>query len=102
MATDRQPMCDNDLLRLLAEHDGRTVADIAEHFHVTYTAIRNRLTRLMQSQAVSRKLKFVQSRGRPQHLYYITSSGKKAKKLLDESRSRDRVADSQFRGEQPK
>ena len=73
MATDRQPMCDNDLLRLLADNGGHTVYEMAAHFHVTQTAIRNRLTRLICAQAVTRKRKGERKRGRPQHLYCAVS-----------------------------
>ena len=38
--SDRQPMCDNDILRLLANDRGRTVVEMAAHFRVSDTAIR--------------------------------------------------------------
>ena len=80
MATDRQRMCDDDLLRLLAEQGGRSIADIAAHFHVTPTAIRQRLVRLMRSQSVTRRRAddATRRRGRPRHLYCITSQGEAA------------------------
>jgi predicted ArsR family transcriptional regulator len=77
---DRQPMCDKDLLCLLADHQGRTVADMATHFRVTHTAIRTRLHRLTVAQAVIRKRSddAMGKRGRPWYLYYITSQGEVA------------------------
>ena len=73
--TDRQPMCDNDILGLLADRRGRSVAEMTTHFHVTQTAIRARLRRLTAAQAVTRKRNDERRRGRPTYLYYITSRG---------------------------
>jgi len=75
--TDRQPMCNDDILRLLADQPGRTVAEMATRFHVTQTAIRARLTRLMVAQSVTRKRgdDAMRKQGRPKYLYYITSRG---------------------------
>ena len=75
MTTDRQPMCDNDILRLLADHSGHTLSGMAGHFHVTLTAIRNRLLRLMRLQSVTRQRNDARRRGRPQFVYYITPRG---------------------------
>jgi len=71
--TDRQPMCNDDILRLLADHPGRTVAEMATNFHVTQTAIRCRLIRLTVAQSVTRQRKDTKQRGRPLYLYYVTS-----------------------------
>jgi len=71
--SDRQPMCNDDILRLLADQPGRTVAEMAAHFRVTQTAIRGRLIRLTVAQSVTRKRKDTKQRGRPLYLYYITS-----------------------------
>jgi len=68
-------MCNDDILRLLADQPGRTVAEMANHFHVTQTAIRSRLIRLTVAQSVTRRRKDTKQRGRPLHLYYITSQG---------------------------
>jgi len=73
--TNRQPMCDNDVLRLLADQRGRSVSEMATHFHVTQTAIRKRLLRLTLSQSVTRRHNAERRQGRPQYLYYITSQG---------------------------
>ncbi|MGO9108116.1 MAG: hypothetical protein ACLP9L_02680 [Thermoguttaceae bacterium] len=75
MTTDRQPMCDDDILRLLADHNGRTVAEMAAYFRVTKTAIRNRLIRLMLTQAVTRKCEGERRQSRPEYTYYLSSRG---------------------------
>ena len=66
-------MCDNDILRLLADQKGRSLSEMATHFHVTETAIRQRLNRLAGTQLVTRKRDDTKRRGRPQYLYYITT-----------------------------
>jgi hypothetical protein len=72
---DRQPMCDNDVLRLLADQRGRTVAAMATHFRVSKTAIRARLVRLMRGHRVFRKCEGAPRRSRPEYTYYITKRG---------------------------
>ena len=72
---DRQPMCNDDILRLLADLRGHSIAEMATQFHVTQTAIRKRLLRLMLSQSVTRKCDDTMRRGRPKYLYFITSQG---------------------------
>ena len=74
---DRQPMSDNDILRLLADQRGRTVTEMATHFRVTETAIRARLSRLIAAQSVTRQRSddSTGKRGRPKYLYFITSQG---------------------------
>ena len=76
--TDRQFMCDNDILRLLADQQGRSLLGMAVHFQVTQTAIRDRLVRLTTLQSVTRKRDDERRRGRPRYLYYITSRGEEA------------------------
>ncbi len=73
--TDRQPMCDHDLLRLLLDQQGHSISEMVAHFLVTATAIRQRLIRLTGKQLVTRKRDDEQQQGRPKHLYYITSQG---------------------------
>jgi predicted ArsR family transcriptional regulator len=70
-------MCDNDVLRLLADHRACTVAEMTAHFRVTETAIRHRLIRLAASQLVTRQRSDDArgKRGRPKYLYHITSQG---------------------------
>jgi predicted ArsR family transcriptional regulator len=75
--TDRQPMCDDDILRLLADNRARTVAETTAHFRVTETAIRRRLIRLTASQSITRQRSdgATGKPGRPTYLYHITSQG---------------------------
>jgi hypothetical protein len=81
MTTERKPMCDDDLLRLLADQRGRTVSQMATHFQVTLTAIRNRLIRLQDRERVVRRREETShpsatpQRGRPRYLYYIATRG---------------------------
>ena len=63
--TEREPMCDNDILCLLVEQGNRSIAEMATHFGVTKTAIRNRLLHLMSSQSVIRQCIATRQRGRP-------------------------------------
>ena len=71
--TDRKPMCDDDILQLLADQRGRSITELVSHFHVTMTAIRNRLIRLASARKVTRKLDAgTRRRGRPKYLYFIT------------------------------
>ena len=74
---DREPMCNDDVLRFLADRNGHTVSEMVSHFRVTQTAIRARLQRLSAEQAVMRQRRSDPSRkrGRPQFLYYITGRG---------------------------
>ena len=75
--TIQKPMCNEDILQLLANRDGRTIFEMATHFHVSKTVIRGRLIRLMLAQSVTRKcMEERQQGGRPQHLYYITNQGR--------------------------
>ena len=77
MTPDRQPMCNDDILRLLAERGGRSVTKMASHFRVTQTAIVNRLRRLTAAESVTRKYDDQRRRGRPKYLYYLASRGGK-------------------------
>ncbi len=92
--TDRQPMCDEDILRLLADQQGHSIAEMAGQFHVTQTAIRNRLMRLEHRERISRQREELwrepggSKRGRPRYLYFITSRGEAAlRETPDESRT---------------
>lgn len=70
-------MCDDDILRLLLDQGPRTVAEMADHFHVTRTTIRYRLIRLRRTRKVARKLVRSQTEPRrPTHLYSLTASGR--------------------------
>jgi len=77
-------MRDEDILRLLADHSGHSLSGMAAHFHVTLTAVRNRLLRLLDVQSVTRQRDNERRRGRPQYVYYITPRGERALQLSDE------------------
>jgi predicted ArsR family transcriptional regulator len=82
--SERQPMCDGDILRLLADQHGHSIAEMAGHFRVTQTAIRNRLQRLEHRERIVRQREEswrqpgTPKRGRPRYLYFITSRGEAA------------------------
>ncbi len=59
---------DRALLDLIRRHGPLTVAEMAAELHVTPTAIRNRLTRLVGSGMVERRTEHG-GRGRPKHTY---------------------------------
>ena len=72
----RQRMSDNDILRLLAERDGRSEDSLAQHFAVTRTCIHVRMRRLLLAHTVTRKYDDMPlKRGMPCYLYYITPQG---------------------------
>ncbi len=70
-------MCNDNVLRFLADREGHTVSEMVNHFRVTQTAIRARLQRLSAEQTVMRQRRddLSRKRGRPQFLYYITGRG---------------------------
>jgi predicted ArsR family transcriptional regulator len=79
MSTARPPendASDRPLLDLLRRRGPMTVAQLAEAFGVTPTAVRNRLTRLMGSGLVERKAESA-GRGRPHHTYEISAAAQK-------------------------
>lgn len=67
---------DAQLLDLLRRHGAMSVAEIAEATHVTATAVRQRLTRLMGQGLVDRESAKA-SRGRPSHRYSPTEKAKR-------------------------
>ena len=76
MTTDRYPMCDEDILDLLADQPGRSVAQMAAHFHVSKTAICKRLVRLELAESVTRRCEAKRRRSRPEYSYYLPDRGK--------------------------
>jgi len=68
---------DADVVQLLLEHDECSVVQLEEYLHVTATAVRQRLTRLMAAGLVDRTTESG-GRGRPVHQYRLTGSGRKA------------------------
>ena len=67
---------DRILLDLIRRHGPLSVADLARELEVTATAVRNRLTRLIESGMVVRKVEQV-GRGRPRHLYEASPEARK-------------------------
>ena len=75
LPTDRQPMSDDDILRLLADQRGAP-GRMAIHFCVSQKVIYDRLIRLTLEQSVTRRRDdSTRKQGRPRYLYFITSQG---------------------------
>ena len=68
---------DRECLDRLRQSDGGSVRDLCEIFGVTATAIRQRMTRLLERDLVSREAVRQQGRGRPRHIYRVTERGLK-------------------------
>jgi predicted ArsR family transcriptional regulator len=68
---------DDQLLDCLRGRDPVTVGELVEALGVTATAVRQRLTRVMEAGFVERFIER-QGRGRPLHRYRLTPSGAKA------------------------
>jgi predicted ArsR family transcriptional regulator len=68
---------DDQLLDSLRGRDSATVGELVEALGVTATAVRQRLTRVMEAGYVARSTER-QGRGRPVHRYRLTRSGAKA------------------------
>ena len=65
---------DRSLLDLIRRHGPLTVAEMAERLGVTATAVRNRLTRLVGSGMVERRVeRGAGGRGRPRHVYQASA-----------------------------
>lgn len=67
---------DNDVADLLREHGQMTISALARHLEVTATAVRQRLSRLIDAGWVSRKA-VSEGRGRPSHQYSLTDLGRR-------------------------
>lgn len=65
---------DQAVLELLRRSQGLTVQELIDRLHVTATAVRQRLDRLVQVEFIERR-KVVAGRGRPQFRYYLTQLG---------------------------
>ena len=68
---------DRECLDLLRRGDGGSVHDLCEDFGVTPTAIRQRLSRLLEQDLVTREAVRLEGRGRPRHIYRVTDRGLK-------------------------
>ncbi len=68
---------DRDCLDRLRRSNGESVHDLCIDFGVTPTAIRQRLSRLLQQRLVTREAVRLEGRGRPRHVYHVTDRGLK-------------------------
>ena len=68
---------DDQLLDCLRRCNSATIGELVEALGVTATAVRQRLTRMMEADYVQRTAER-QGRGRPVHRYKLTESGRKA------------------------
>ncbi|MEM1062323.1 MAG: transcriptional regulator [Planctomycetota bacterium] len=67
---------DREFLRVLASSGPMSVDSLCDHFHVTPTAIRQRLSRFQAADSVER-VAVKQGRGRPRYDYAITNAGRR-------------------------
>ncbi len=67
---------DRSLLDLIRRHGPLTVVEIADRLGVTATAVRNRLTRLIGSRMIERRVEHG-GRGRPRHTYQASIAANK-------------------------
>ncbi len=89
--TGRQRMRDNDVLRLLVDHRGRSVLSLVDQFGVPTATIRLSLHRLTLAKAVIRERDDMPRRGKACYLYYITRQGEAAlAKMADEEIARQK------------
>ena len=100
--TDRQFMCNDDLLRLLADQRGCTVSEMAAYFHVSTSVIRKRLRRLIACNRLSKKVVTKRSYRDARSTCTALRAGvlrgwqaQKMKELPEEIRRRGRIGDTQ-------
>src|SRR5688572_32905292 len=67
-------LSDRTIVDYLRRHSEATIADLVEYTGVTATAVRQRLTRLMEKGWVARQSEAA-GRGRPVHRYSLTPAG---------------------------
>ena len=68
---------DRECLDRLRHRDGGSVHDLCEDFGVTPTAIRQRLSRLLEQELITREAVRLEGRGRPRHVYRVSDRGLK-------------------------
>jgi len=71
-----QEISDARLLDLIGRSESLSIADLIRECGVTATAVRQRLTRLME-QGLVQRVKNSQGRGRPEHRYSLTQKAKR-------------------------
>ena len=76
MSTNHLPQTDAEVLDLLREQGPMSISDFASSLGVTQTAVRQRLTRLVDGGFVSRRAKR-EGRGRPSYRYELTQKGRR-------------------------
>ncbi len=69
---------DKALINLLRKVESASISDLVEATGVTATAVRQRLTRLMDEGLVRREEVVREGRGRPSHRYLLTKQGHRA------------------------
>ncbi len=77
MSTTIESSSDKALLDAMRRQGAVTIADLVMEMGVTATAVRQRLTRLMDAGLVHRQTE-KQARGRPNHRYLLTEKGEQA------------------------
>jgi predicted ArsR family transcriptional regulator len=68
---------DRPLLDLIRREGPLAVTELAGHLGVTATAVRNRLTRLVESGLVERRTEPHEGRGRPRHTYQASAQAQR-------------------------
>ncbi|MCE9605587.1 MAG: MarR family transcriptional regulator [Planctomycetia bacterium] len=71
-----QEISDARLLDLIGRRESLSIADLIQECGVTATAVRQRLTRLME-QGLIQRIKNSQGRGRPEHRYSLTDKARR-------------------------
>ena len=71
-----QEISDDRVLDLIGRSESLSIADLIRECGVTATAVRQRLTRLME-QGLVQRVKNSQGRGRPEHRYSLTQKAKR-------------------------
>ena len=74
--TDELLHSDKAVLDLLRKRESATVSELAEAMGVTATAVRQRLTRLLEQGMIHRQASS-EGRGRPSHHYSLTDKGQR-------------------------
>ena len=71
------PATDVAVIDLLRQRDSMSIADFVAELHVTATAVRQRLNRLLAQGFIERKQAEMEGPGRPSHQYGLTDSGRR-------------------------
>lgn len=69
---------DEVVLNLLRKRGSVSISDLVDELGVTATAVRQRLSRLMEAGLVDREEVVRESRGRPRHRYLLTDKGRQS------------------------